>query len=492
MLKYIFLKSILLFVLFSKLSYAQPFPELIYYKFDSENTITNYASAPVGSNPAILNGLTVEGNGMFGTALNGTGSLSSTDYVDTGWETSLNSSFTIGFWTSGINTTDMIYAFGDNTASGFRCFTNGVAGSGNWLLRCTDCGMPDVTAYNGATTEASYVHFVYDESASKMRAYFDGVKVDSSDVTSAISINGDNFKVGGYDANSSIDGMLDEFRLYDRALSDEEILETYNTTLVSCEGPSNVEIVEENCDEIIVSWDSGSNSLRSYLEYGPPGFTLGQGTRVETTSNPFEVSGLNAGTEYEFYVVDSCNLETSLPSTSLLASTLPRPEAAFNSFLLEVNDNGAQAFFDASASEDASSYTWIFGDGSTGSGQDVVHYYTKDSVYSVRLIVDNECGSDLVNQDFVVNVVSRTKSLSESPLSVFPNPFNNTINFKGVSENQSFNVEIYDMTGRVVFSKNNIRSNEILNLQNLHQGSYILNLISGEQTYYTKILKSSH
>jgi PKD repeat protein len=42
------------------------------------------------------------------------------------------------------------------------------------------------------------------------------------------------------------------------------------------------------------------------IEYGPVGFTLGAGTQVTTTSNPFTVSGLTAGQAYDFYVFDSC------------------------------------------------------------------------------------------------------------------------------------------------------------------------------------------
>lgn len=42
------------------------------------------------------------------------------------------------------------------------------------------------------------------------------------------------------------------------------------------------------------------------LEYGPAGFTVGSGTQVTATTNPFILTGLTAGQTYDVYVFDSC------------------------------------------------------------------------------------------------------------------------------------------------------------------------------------------
>jgi PKD repeat protein len=49
------------------------------------------------------------------------------------------------------------------------------------------------------------------------------------------------------------------------------------------------------------------SSGTTIIEYGPVGFTLGAGTQVTTTSNPYTVTGLTAGQAYDFYVFDSCS-----------------------------------------------------------------------------------------------------------------------------------------------------------------------------------------
>ena len=142
------LLTALCFIAFSQ---AQSIPELIYYKFNTGTTIPNEASAPVGTANATIvgTGLSVGGTGLTGTGLVGTGTSSTTDYVNTGWATSLTGSWTIGFYTANVPTSStLFYIFGDLSASSFRCFTNGVAGTGNWMLRGT--GLPDVTATGAA------------------------------------------------------------------------------------------------------------------------------------------------------------------------------------------------------------------------------------------------------------------------------------------------------------------------------------------------------
>jgi hypothetical protein len=209
-------------------AFGQQLPELIYYKFDSGPTIINDASSPVGNNPASITGtgLSVGGLGLFSTALVGTGTSSTAGVINTGWPTSINGSFTIGFWTSNITPSGTLwYIFGDNTASAFRCFTNGVAGANNWLMRFTG-GLPDIIANNAATTAPTYTHFVYDAAAGQMRSYVNGVLNQTVTAPTTFSVSGTGFQVGGYNTNSNLSGNMDEFRFYNRALTAAEILTT--------------------------------------------------------------------------------------------------------------------------------------------------------------------------------------------------------------------------------------------------------------------------
>ncbi|HMC99842.1 MAG TPA: PKD-like domain-containing protein, partial [Ferruginibacter sp.] len=158
-----------------------PQPEVLYYKFDGAGTtVPNLASAPpVGTAIADLMGaLTQGGSAICNGTVIGSGNASTTDYVNTHWAPNLgNSSWTISFKSENITpSSTLFYIFGDANTNSFRCFTNGVAGANNWILRgpVTDISIP-----GGATVAPHTNTFVYDAAAGQTRAYLDGVLVNT-------------------------------------------------------------------------------------------------------------------------------------------------------------------------------------------------------------------------------------------------------------------------------------------------------------------------
>jgi hypothetical protein len=229
------LLSITLLWATTKVSAQAPVPELLHYVFNgSGTTVPNLASNPPAgtANATLMGGLTQGGVGQCGGGVIGTGVASTTDYVNTGWATSLPGSFTISFWTSNISgTSTLYYIFGDLSAGSFRCFTNGVAGANNWILRGT--GITDVYVNGAATVAPSLTTFVYDQSANTIKGYFNGILTTTVAQAATPTISGTGpFKVVGYSSNvgSSANSILDEFRVYSRALSDAEVLSLYTVT----------------------------------------------------------------------------------------------------------------------------------------------------------------------------------------------------------------------------------------------------------------------
>ena len=202
-------------------------PETLYYKFDGTGTtIPNLASTPpAGSENATINGsLTQNTSGICGTgSLVGTGGSSLTDYIDTNWNTNLGSDWTISFKTSNIlSTTSVSYIFGDLNASSFRCFTGGVAGVNNWILRGP---VNDVLVAGGATIAPHTVTFVYSQTAGNVKAYLDGVLVNTVAQGAITTTSGSTLKIGGYATSAGLasGGLMDEFGLYNRSLSAAEV-----------------------------------------------------------------------------------------------------------------------------------------------------------------------------------------------------------------------------------------------------------------------------
>ena len=74
-----------------------------------------------------------------------------------------------------------------------------------------------------------------------------------------------------------------------------------------CQRPNDLVASNLTHNSAILSWNSRSLITNSWqLEYGPAGFTLGSGTRINVNDNPHSLTGLNAATTYEFYVRNIC------------------------------------------------------------------------------------------------------------------------------------------------------------------------------------------
>ena len=204
-------------------------PEVLYYTFDETGGDSTENNAIPGRGfpwaPLVGTGQTIAGTGQWGNALNGTGTSSGTDYVNTGWATDIGtSSWTISLWLNNITTT-FGYLFGDNTASSWRSFLNGAAGTNNIILR--GGGMQDLIV-KGIVPGPHVITFVYDSAAGQTRGYIDGV-LDTIRSQTPLNINGTApFKVGGYSTSAGLLGMIDEFRIWDKALSDAEVAAAWN------------------------------------------------------------------------------------------------------------------------------------------------------------------------------------------------------------------------------------------------------------------------
>ncbi len=222
--------------LFSLHTFAQNTPEVLYYKFDGTGTtVPNLATAPPAgtATATLMGGITQGSTGQCGGAIIGSGVSSTTDFLNTGWAPDLGTgSWTISFWSSGISTNPTLYyVFGDATAGSFRCFTNGVAGSGNYILR--GGGLTDVLITGAAQMTPTLVTFVYDQPMAQVRGYLNGVLANTV-AQGAVNIIGTGpFKVMGYGTNvgSPAGGLIDEFRVYSHALTQTEIDDLVNVYL---------------------------------------------------------------------------------------------------------------------------------------------------------------------------------------------------------------------------------------------------------------------
>lgn len=229
-----------------------PTPEVLYYRFNEVGTaVTNQASSPpAGTASATLMGGLTQGGAIGGTFLSavvGTGVTSTTDFVDTGWATNLSGSWSISFFSDDVDpSATLFYVMGDANASQFRIFTNGVAGPNNWIMRGT--GITDTLLSGGAVPATTMNTFVYDNTALEIRAYLNGVLVNTVPQGAPVVISGPGpFKVIGYGSNVGLNagGKVGDVRVYSHALSPTEITNIYNAAFLPPAPPATVPTLSE-------------------------------------------------------------------------------------------------------------------------------------------------------------------------------------------------------------------------------------------------------
>jgi hypothetical protein len=286
-------KTILGAILLGSLSTSAqvPTPQLIHYKFDTPGTsVVNYAttSTLVPATGTIIGGQTQTGSINCMPALVGTGVTSSTDYVNTGWVTSLNGPWSVSFWTANnpATTATLWYIWGDASAGGFRCFTNGVAGPNNWIIRAT--GLTDITIPGAATTTPNLVTVVYDNIAGSSTTYINGVQTATLGQSTTFSLSGAGpFKVGGYGTNSGLGAgqLLADYRFYSSALTASQVAAIY-----ALGTPSVLTLATTGATNIC------SGQSTTLTASGAANYTWSAGSSTNTASNVLSPSTTTAYT----------------------------------------------------------------------------------------------------------------------------------------------------------------------------------------------------
>ena len=75
----------------------------------------------------------------------------------------------------------------------------------------------------------------------------------------------------------------------------------------SCPKPTQVHAVSVTANTVDLGWTENGSATSWVIEYGPAGFTLGNGTIENASTNPYTISGLGASTTYDFYIKSDCD-----------------------------------------------------------------------------------------------------------------------------------------------------------------------------------------
>ncbi|MFK8037476.1 MAG: T9SS type A sorting domain-containing protein [Crocinitomicaceae bacterium] len=276
----------------------------------------------------------------------------------------------------------------------------------------------------------------------------------------------------------------------------------------------------------LVLFDGNGNTITATAVTNPNG----------NYSHTFSTSATSQGTVY--MQVQDCNSDS-------IFETKPYNLNTYDSIVVFTSANycpvvvpptGCQAYFDVSQattqggnavagtlvvtdSSFASSplvgltYTWSFGDGSSGTGTQLTHTYAGNGPYVLCLTIndtlgctDTYCDTISVDSngtiieaegfDLVIGAYDAPLSISDNDLSssvkVFPNPATDFINVQFNTGDKALNkITVYDLSGKVIYEDNNTTtSNNItsISIDGIAPGTYLIQMLFDSEIYNEKVI----
>lgn len=167
--------------------------------------------------------------------------------------------------------------------------------------------------------------------------------------------------------------------------------------------------------------------------------------------------------------------------------------AAFTETLQNPTDSNMVVDFDASASAGATSYTWDFGDGTTGSGITTSHTYDTNGTYNVVLTITGPCGTDTISKTISVNGISLEENALSRSMSIYPNPADDVVTIHFETLNQNAVIRITDMAGKEVLrlEEGNINKyfDKAIDISKLSKGVYMLEVSDRDLSAVRRLIK---
>ena len=524
-------KKIKLFVIFSIISFLSnaqaPTPDVLHYKFDGVgSSITNYASSPPSGTATgtIIGAQTQTGSVNCINALVGTSGASTTDYVNTGWAPNISGSWTISFWTSNITpSTTLFYIFGDVNSSSLRCFTNGVAGANNWILRG---GFTDVLLNGAATTTPNLVTFVYDQTAANIIGYINAVPSVTVAQTAAPLTGTGPFKVGGYSSSTGLNagGLMGDFRIYSSALSAAQVLSIYNYNATPAVSISGTNILCAGATTSLTasganfySWSSGETTAiaalsptinTTYTVIGTSGSCTASAVS-SVTVNSLPIISVNSGsicagqsftmvptgaTTYTYsngtdvvipasndsYTVTGTDANGCVSATGAVSTVtvnaLPVLTAATNNTLLCV---GQTATLSVSG---ATTYTWSTTENTTS----IAVSPTVQTTYTVNGTDANGCSNNITVTQNVSACTGIATLSNDASINVYPNPNNGLFTLELTTTSK---VTVTNALGQVVITETFEAGKHNLDIHNETTGVYFVKVIENNKQQIIKVIK---
>lgn len=134
-------------------------------------------------------------------------------------------------------------------------------------------------------------------------------------------------------------------------------------------------------------------------------------------------------------------------------------------------------------------YSWNFGDGNTSSIASPSHTYTSSGTYTITLIASNCIFSHTITKTIQIGALSINEN-SVGNFEFYPNPSTNQITIKVDNELLGSVYTIYDTIGKSVLNGKISSELNVIDLGNLSNGVYIIEVASEGKYFKNKFIKN--
>ncbi|MBS1771219.1 MAG: SBBP repeat-containing protein [Bacteroidetes bacterium] len=142
--------------------------------------------------------------------------------------------------------------------------------------------------------------------------------------------------------------------------------------------------------------------------------------------------------------------------------------------------------FSAVNSQNVVSVNWDFGDGGTDNSNAPSHTYTTTGVYTVRLILTNDCGSDTLYKTVYAAVAGIDNyGMNYSQIKVYPSPAHDYVNIE--SPYAIHKMILYNLIGAKVFERQVDAKAYKMNVKGLASGTYMMSIETVNGKFVRKV-----
>jgi len=175
--------------------------------------------------------------------------------------------------------------------------------------------------------------------------------------------------------------------------------------------------------------------------------------------------------------VDMDSIEVVVyPATPLNLITVPNPPVVClgDSLVIEVNSGFI-------------GYWWNTGNPNDTNQDRVVVYPTQDFTYVVEALDMNGCESQEEIEVFVDTCATSIFQINNNQIEIYPNPAQNEF-FINLNSSNFYNIEIIDVIGKVLISKENVNNLISIKTSEFSEGTYFIQIQNSQEIQIYKII----